>query len=58
VERVHGRAVLDPERDVDAVVGPAAALADPEEGEVVAEPAISAIGSIMSLSPSGASAFS
>src|SRR5215210_1068138 len=39
VERVDRLAVLDPERNVHAAVGPATALRDPEEGEVVAEAA-------------------
>src|SRR5919107_1008685 len=39
VEGVDGLAVLDPEGHVDAALRSAVALADPEEGEVVAEAA-------------------
>jgi hypothetical protein len=39
VEGVDGVTILDPERHVHAAVGPAIALGDPEQREVVAVPA-------------------
>ena len=58
MEGVHRLAILGRERHVHAAVRAAVPPPDPEEREVVAEPATSGTGSISTLIPSGARALS